>query len=130
MPRPCAVEFHARRYQQKLHNFLRCHGLAPWSLTLAATNKSCTTFLDATALRRGVSRSPLQRKPPNSPRCHGLAPWSLTLAATKKAPQLSQMPRPCPVESHASSYKESPPTLPDATALPRGVSRSPLQTKA
>src|SRR6266404_6035751 len=34
MPRPCAVESHARRYQSAL-SFpdTRCHGLAPWSLT-------------------------------------------------------------------------------------------------
>jgi hypothetical protein len=43
MPRPCAVEFHARRYKEKLHNSLSCHGLAPWSFTLAATKKSYTT---------------------------------------------------------------------------------------
>jgi len=42
MPRPCAVETHARRYKE-----------------------SCPTNEDATALRRGVSRSPLQRKLPN-----------------------------------------------------------------
>jgi hypothetical protein len=92
-----------------------CHGLAPWSLTLAATEKPAqlskmprpravesharsyrktrTTLQDATASRRGVSRSQLQRKPHNSLRCHGLAPWSFTLAATKKAAQLSKMPR-------------------------------------
>src|SRR6266481_162151 len=55
MPRPCAVESHARRYKKR-HNSRRCHGLAPWSLTLAPTKKRH-----------------------NSRRCHGLAPWSLTL---------------------------------------------------
>src|SRR5882724_10916348 len=73
MPRPCAVESHARTYKE-----------------------SRSTLQDATALRRGVSRSQLQRKPHNSLRCHGLAPWSLTLAATKKAAQLSKMPRLAP----------------------------------
>ena len=44
MPRPCAVESHARCYKNALSLSLslslssRCHGLAPWSLTLAATN--------------------------------------------------------------------------------------------
>jgi len=33
------------------------------------------------------------------------------------------MPRACPVETHARGYKESCATLPDATGLPRGVSR-------
>src|SRR6266566_4214445 len=88
MPRPCAVESHARRY----------------------TTNPLTSW-DATALRRGVSRSPLQkqtltkisqmprpcaveshaRRYKNNPsqkslRCHGLAPWSLTLATTKTNP--------------------------------------------
>jgi len=80
-------------------------------------------------LPRGVSRSRLQRKLRNSPRCHGLAPWSLMLAATKKVAQLSQMPRACPVESHARGYKESCAPLPDATGLPRGVSRLWLERK-
>ncbi len=60
MPRPCAVEVHVRSYKEK------------------PTNLSG----DATALRRGASRSPLQNKPKTSWRCHGLAPWSLMLAAT------------------------------------------------
>src|SRR6266404_1382342 len=106
MPRACPVEFHARRY-----------------------NESHSTLLDATGLPRGVSRSPLQRKPHNSLRCHGLAPWSFTLAATRKATQLSKMPRPCAVESHARAYKERHTTLQDATNLRRGVSRSRLQGK-
>src|SRR6266851_1013690 len=62
MPRPCAVESHARHYKHTPHK----------------------NFPDATALRRGVSRSPLQKQPlQKSLRCHGLAPWSLTLAAIK-----------------------------------------------
>src|SRR6266849_680183 len=106
MPRPCAVEFHARGYK--------------WS---------CATLPDATALRRGVSRSRLQIKLRHSPRCHGLAPWRLTFAATNKAAPLSQMPRPCAVEFHARGYTYRCATLPDATALRRGVSRSRLQIK-
>src|SRR6266851_4505915 len=135
MPRPCAVESHARRYKNKPpQKSLRCHGLAPWSLTIAATKttpakisqmpRPCAVesharhykhtphknFPDATALRRGVSRSPLQTHPPQKfPRCHGLAPWSLTLAATKTTPaKISQMPRPRAVESHARRYKNNP----------------------
>jgi len=34
----------------------RCHGLAPWSITLAATKGPALLFKDATALCRGVSR--------------------------------------------------------------------------
>jgi len=36
MPRPCAVEIHARGYKEKSHNSFRCHGLAPRSFTLDA----------------------------------------------------------------------------------------------
>ena len=77
MPRPCAVESHARRYKNA-----RARALS---------------LPDATALRRGVSRSLLQKRARSrslSSRCHGLAPWSLTLAATNAhslritAPQL------------------------------------------
>src|SRR5438445_281298 len=64
MPRPCAVESHARHYK----------------------NNPRKNLSDATALRRGLSRSPLQ----------------------KTAPNLSQMPRPCAVESHARRYKNNP----------------------
>src|SRR3984893_15320086 len=39
--------------------FSRCHGLVPWSFTLAAT-KVQFNFPDATALCRGVSRSLLR----------------------------------------------------------------------
>src|SRR6266699_1945368 len=89
MPRPCAVESHARHYNNKpSQKSLRCHGLAPWSLTLAATKTTPRKNLsDATALRRGVSRSPLQKQP---------------------TAKLFQMPRPCPVESHARRYKKPP----------------------
>jgi hypothetical protein len=44
MPRPCAVESHARRYKKQSQPFLRCHGLAPWSLTLAATKNNPNPF--------------------------------------------------------------------------------------
>jgi len=104
MPRPCAVESHARRYKNKApQNFLRCHGLAPWSLTLAApkapTLHSCRCHgLAPWSLTLAATKKPAQL----SPRCHGLVPWSLTLAATK-GPTLhsSRMPRPWAVESHA-----------------------------
>src|SRR6266404_9964308 len=88
MPRPCAVESHARHYKKHTHSLSsRCHGLAPWSLTLAATKTTHRKNLsDATALRRGVSRSPLQ----------------------KHTTDLSEMPRPCAVESHARHYKNTP----------------------
>src|SRR5882724_13668956 len=86
MPRPCAVEFHACSYRTKPHNCRRCHGLAPWSFTLAATEQNLTTVGDATALRRGVSRLQLQNK----------------------TSQLSEMPRPCAVEFHACSYRTKP----------------------
>src|SRR4030095_1315280 len=101
MPRACPVESHVRRYTH-LALMPRCHGLAPWSLTFAATHIS-RECQDPTGLPRGVSRSPLHTSPANAkmpracpveshvrrythlarmPRSHGLAPWSLTFAAT------------------------------------------------
>src|SRR6266513_2971184 len=181
MPRPCAVEFHACCYKENLfetlqdatalrrgvsrlllqreslRNSSRCHGLAPWSFTLAATKRVSSklfkmrrpcavefharcykesffeTLQDATALRRGVSRSLLQRESlRNSSRCHGLAPWSFTLAAIKRvSSKLFKMPRPCAVEFHVCCYEESFfETLQDATALRRGASRSLLQRES
>ena len=56
MPRPCAVEAHVRSYKDVRRG-----------------------FTDATALRRGGSRSQLQETSRTSLRCHGLAPWSFTL---------------------------------------------------
>ncbi len=84
MPRPCAVETHARSLQRDLGNSLE----------------------DATALRRGDSRSGLQRGPGNS----------------------LKMPRACAVETHARGYKGTHNhSSEDATALRRGDSRSQLQ---
>src|SRR6266436_4225360 len=80
MPRPCAVETHARRYKRQSDRVFRCHGLAPWRLTLAATKDNSEGFSDATALCRGVSRSPLQKTVRRVFRCHGLVPWSLTVS--------------------------------------------------
>jgi hypothetical protein len=58
MPRPCAVEFHARGYNNPSEEvFCGCHGLVPWSFTLAATIiRQKKFFVDATALCRGGSR--------------------------------------------------------------------------
>src|SRR6266853_1206293 len=58
MPRPCAGEAHARSYKRTLRK-----------------------FADATALRRGGSRSQLQKNVEEICGCHGLAPWRLTLIA-------------------------------------------------
>src|SRR6266404_5730934 len=77
MPRPCAVEAHARSYKRTL-----------------------SKFADATALRRGGSRSQLQKKGQEICGCHGLAPWRLTLTATKDSQKSFRMPRPCAVETH------------------------------
>src|SRR5258705_12369554 len=62
MPRPCAVEAHARSYREREQK----------------------GFADATALRRGGSRSRL----PKTSRGFG-------------------MPRPCAVEAHARGYREA-----------------------
>src|SRR5713101_5537833 len=108
MPRPCAVESHAHRYKRQFRRVFRCHGLAPWSLTLTAPKDNSEGFSDATALCRGDSRSPLQ----------------------KTIQKGFQMPRPCAVESHAHRYKRQSEEFSDATALRRGDSRSPLQKTA
>src|SRR6266404_3137046 len=84
MPRPCAVEVHVRRYKERLAGNCGCHGLAPWSFTFAATKNVSRGIADATALRRGASRSRLQRTSRRGLR----------------------MPRPCAVELHVRSYKE------------------------
>src|SRR6266404_6570460 len=144
MPRPCAVEAHARGYNDS--SGCGCHGLAPWRLTLAATRSAA--FADATALRRGGSRSRLQgQQRLRMPRpcaveahargykvssvcgCHGLVPWRLTLAATTKGQQRLRMPRPCAVEAHARGYNERSAAFADATALRRGGSRLLLKLR-
>src|SRR5581483_2900610 len=60
----------------------RCHGLAPWCLTLASTRTAISLF-DATALRRGAPR--------------WLLPGRLFLFS---------MPRPCAVVPHAGFYQD------------------------
>jgi len=130
MPRPCAVEVHARRYKERLaKGGVGCHGLAPWRFTFAATRNVSRGIADATALRRGGSRSPLQgtsRGGLRMPRpcavelhvrrykkrlagdcgCHGLAPWRFTFAGTRTSRGGLRMPRPCAVEVHVRGYKE------------------------
>src|SRR6185503_12682306 len=124
MPRACPVESHGGRYQRAGQDRKRCHGLVPWSLTVAATNEQAKIVSDATGLSRGVSRWPLPTSMPRSSavpracpvqshggryqragqdrkRCHGLAPWSLTVAATNEQAKI----------------------VSDATGLSRGVSR-------
>src|SRR6266403_722645 len=107
MPRPCAVEVHVRGYKigQK-------------------------SFADATALRRGGSRSRLQNRLEELCGCHGLAPWRFTFAATKYVRRALRMPRPCAVEVHARGYKIGQKSFADATALRRGGSRSRLQNRS
>src|SRR6266404_5395198 len=104
MPRPCAVEVHARGYTKAGKFSPGCHGLAPWRFTLAATQKLENSLRDATALRRGGSCSRLHKS------------WKI----------LSGMSRPCAVEVHARGYTKAGEHSPDATALRRGGSRSRL----
>ena len=108
MPRPCAVESHAHRYKSALPILIQMP--RPCAVESHARRYKNLSLPDATALCRGASRSPLQK--PLSSRCHSLAPWSLTLTATKTS--LIQMPQPCAVESHARRYKKR---CLDATAL-------------
>ncbi len=95
MPRPCAVEIHARGYK-----------------------KPALTLEDATALRRGVSRSPLQKNVQEIWGCHGLAPWRLTFIAEGHALNTKSSKRETPrckavaswrvVELFCSSERETP----------------------
>src|SRR5262245_66613956 len=89
MPRPCAVESHAHRYTDALSIIERCHGLAPWSLTLTATTRRSLKFIERchglapwSLTLTATTRRPFKF----TERCHGLAPWSLTLTATTKRP--------------------------------------------
>src|SRR5882724_5281549 len=106
MPRPRAVETHARSYKS------RPQGLADATASRrgdhAGGYKSRPQGLaDAKALRRGGSR------------------WQLQNSSAR-----SRMPRPCAVEVHAGSYKIRPQGLADATALCRGGSRWQLQNSS
>src|SRR5215813_13872881 len=97
MPRPCAVVVHVHRYIT-LRLKTRCHGLAPWSLTFTTTSR-CASRPDATALRRGSSRSPLHHAAPQDP-----------------------MPRPCAVVVNVHRYNKRPESANRATSrvkLPR-----------
>ena len=44
MPRPCAVETHARCYKEGAEKFCGCHGLVPWRVTLAAIIVAAESF--------------------------------------------------------------------------------------
>src|SRR5712672_2819899 len=104
MPRPCAVELHARNYKIRHQS-----------------------FADATALCRGASRSQLQTTSSEFCGCHAPVPWSFTLAATKYVVRVLRMPLPCAVELHARNYKPRHQSFANATPLCRGASRSQLQ---
>src|SRR5688572_4690624 len=91
------------RLQKRRNLTTGCHGLAPWSLTLAATKEAQPQHRMPRACpvephARGYKEAQPQQD------ATGLAPWSLTLAAKKKR-KLNRMPRACPVESHARCYK-------------------------
>src|SRR6266404_3616029 len=120
MPRPCAVEAHARGYNERSAAFADATALRrggsrsrlqgqqrlrmprPCAVEAHARgyNERSAAFADATALRRGGSRSRLQRKVSSVCGCHGLAPWRLTFIAEAQVQQRLRMPRPCAVEAH------------------------------
>src|SRR5712672_1954531 len=104
MPRPCAVEAHARNYKKPFITVADatalCRGgsrsqLERTFITVADATALCRggsrsqlerTFItveDATALCRGGSRSQLQKDFHKACGCHGLVPWRLTLVVTK-----------------------------------------------
>jgi len=131
----------------------RCHRLARWSLTLAATLKPNTNG-DATGLPGGAltlaatprtptnqkmppacpvepSRSPLLLEPPRIKKdATGLSGGALTLAATPKTPTNQKMPPACPVEPSRSPLLLKPPRIKKMPpACPVEHSRSPLPSK-
>ena len=89
--------------QRPVRGFSGCHGLAPWRITLAATQgmsrllwmpraclvevhvgcyiRNVTSVVDATGLPRGGSRWQLHKECRVCCGCHGLAPWRFTLDA-------------------------------------------------
>jgi len=104
MPRPCAVESHARSYK-----YVRM-GLA-----------------DATALCRGESRSQLQNTSELVLRCHGLVPWRVTRGYKIRQDGFSGCHGLVPWRVTLAATKDVRMGLADATALRRGESRSQLQ---
>ncbi len=122
MPRPCAVESHARRYKKIPERVCGCHGLAPWSLTLAATKSTHSLSsrchgLAPWSLTLAATESSLSLS--LSSRCHGLAPWSLTLAAYKKH-SLRKTPstrESLPVQSSSIQSQYRPVKLQDVRAM-------------
>src|SRR5258705_13224028 len=82
MTRACPVEVHVCCSSRIRQRFPKCHGLAPWRLTLVATQASDNASLDATGLPRGGSR----------------------LLLLKHLTTLPWMPPACPVEAHAWCY--------------------------
>src|SRR5258705_11827411 len=108
MTRACPVEVHVCCSSRIRQRFPKCHGLAPWRLTLVATKASDNASLDATGLPRGGSRLLLLKHQTTLPwmpqacpvevhvccysnirqrfpGCHGLAPGRFTFAATQES---------------------------------------------
>src|SRR5258705_14023116 len=86
MTRACPVEVHVCCSSRIRQRFPKCHGLAPWRLTLVATKASDDASLDATGLPRGGSR----------------------LLLLKHLTTLPWMPRACPVELHVGRKLPTP----------------------
>src|SRR6266404_886113 len=59
MPRPCAVEAHARSYKKNVEEICGCHGLVPWRLTLVAKAQEfiAKNFKRETPRREAVASS-------------------------------------------------------------------------
>jgi len=64
------------------------------------------TQTDATALRRGDSRSRLQRKVSSVCGCHGLVPWRLTFIAEAQALITKSIKRKTPRGKPVASIRE------------------------
>src|SRR5712672_1452391 len=79
MPRPCAVELHARNYKPRHQSFADATALCRGASRSQLQNTSSEFFADATALCRGASRSQLQTTSSEFCGCHGLVPWNFTL---------------------------------------------------
>jgi len=55
---------------------MRCHGLAPWSFTIAAIQNQKHKYEMPRACPVEFSRLPLSKTKNTNTRCHGLVPWS------------------------------------------------------
>jgi hypothetical protein len=90
MPRARPVESHARRYKHNYKFSSRCHGLVPWSLTLAA-KLSLTRFqtegLAVHLIKRCRASSSERDAPRGKPEASSEILWLLSGSSERDAPR-------------------------------------------